>query len=129
MKARTVALTLLGLVILAGIAVAKEKEYLDGTILDVQKNAARMRHVKMSGNDWWKFTVKVGDTIYVAYYQKQGMLDRGAHAEDFPVNSPVKVRIENSRLAKIAGWEGYFYIQRPDGKEMVAFLWSHEEKK
>ncbi len=129
MKTRTIVLTLVGLIVLAASAIAKEKEYLDGTILDVQKNAARMRSVKMGGNDWWKFTVKVGDTIYVAYYKKQGMLDRGAHAEDFPVNSPVKVRFESSRLAKIAGWEGYFFIQRPDGKEMQAFLWSHDENK
>lgn len=129
MKTRTIVLTLVGLMVLAASAIAKEKEYLDGTILDVQQNAAHMKHVKMSGNDWYKFTVKVGDTIYESYYKKEGLMGRSAHAEDFPVNSQVKVRFESSRLAKIAGWEGYFYIQRPDGKELQTFLWSHEEKK
>ncbi len=120
MKTRTMALTLLGLLVLAGSAMAKEKEYLDGTLIDAQDDV-KFRGMKKT----IKLQVKVGDTVYVSYYKKEGAFNKSLHIEDFPVNSTVKVRLEKSNVARLNHFKGYLYIVRADGKEVQTW-WETE---
>jgi len=113
---------------------AKDKEYEEGTLLDMQlagkgggakeaiQNAATIaagagmlhHHYKV-----WTFTVKVGDTTYVAKYPYEAPhnFQYMPKEDDWPANSAIQVRFD--RKSFLGMHTILMHIKRPDGKKEV----------
>ncbi len=105
------------LMLIAGVASAKDKEYQDGIL----------KNVVYAGDDWesnitgngrhrvyyFDFTVVVGDTRYQSRYKskKRNYLQKN----DWAVGSPVEVRFK--KKSALIAHATFMYIQKPNSKK------------
>lgn len=118
--------TALGL-FLAGPVAAKDKDYLEGKVMDAKFSKKDNCTVQMSKHttvcDFYRLIVQVEDMTYQADYEQQhGVF--GSHykfkEEDWPINSTVEVRFKSQHLLGVR--HTWMYVKRPDGKEIELLL-------
>ena len=124
---RRVLAVLLAVVTVACLAVPlfagkKDREYLDGVLLDEerQKKIQVTHHlggdVDLKNYQDFYFTVHVGRVNYVGVIRRNNIFQYNPKSADWPPNKPVKVRFE--KKGGLGLRTTLMYIQRPDGKEI-----------
>jgi len=118
---------------LAPPAPAKNKDYLDGKIMDADKKSyssfsrSSDCHDGSSGScDHVFLTIQVEDMTYVAdYEQHRGLSGVGGYKfkdEDWPVNGSVEVRFEVKHLLGLR--RTFMFVKSPKGKEIRFVVYS-----
>lgn len=101
----------------------KDREYLDGTLLDEEKERKyQVTHYINTGDvdvkqyQEFHFTVQVGRVAYVGMLKRTNIFQYNPKSADWTPNKPVKVRFEKKGALGLR--TTLMYIQRPDGKEI-----------
>lgn len=100
----------------------KDREYLDGVLLDEQKQKKlEVTHhingdVDLRNYQEFYFAVHVGRVTYVGTIRRNYIFQYAPKNSDWPPNKPVKVRFEKKGALGLR--TTLMYVLRPDGKEI-----------
>ena len=116
-------------IIVALPLVAKDKEYQDGTLLQMERwHPDRFVAFNAAVNGYkikpaWVFVVQVGDWTFGSVVEKNfGSLNEA----EWPANTPVKIRFDIKGGA--VATRTTMHIQRPDGKELSSQVMTIKDK-
>ena len=123
------ALILILTLLFPGPFAAKDKDYLEGKILDADKKAysafSRKSECQDGSPKSWQcdhvfLTIQVEDMTYVADYEQHhglsGVGDYKFKEEDWPVNSSVQLRFEVKHLLGLR--RTFMFVKSPKNKEI-----------
>ena len=135
LSAAFISLLLILALVLPGLVAAKDKDYLEGKILDASKKAyayidARSECHDGSPSSWQCdhvfVTIQVEDMTYVADYEQHhglsGLGDYKFKDEDWPVNASVQLRFDVKHVLGLR--RTFMFIKSPKGKEIKFVVYS-----
>ena len=134
MKAAGFTVTALLLILgplLPGPTAAKDKDYLEGKILDTEQKKQGVMSTKHDCHDGTSgqcdhifLDIQVEDMLYrIDYEHHRGMVGMGEYKykeEDWPINSVVKLRFETKHVLGLR--RTYVFVKGPKDKEIKFFV-------